>query len=304
MTILSFSAIFLIMKIWPVKKLDSLSKKLDIFDRKKKPDPGLVKAGLYPPLPVAGSFLIHGFTLLEKAKELGIKELPVVEFPDMEKKELLVLCLMCEDRAGDYSWPEMERMIAVIPTKKMMDKRLVILIRGHDDPCFFDRITTYREFPPLLKQFVADNVLDFRTAEEVTSLPDTVFSSIFENKDKKRLTFSQVRIFLVTLYEIARRDLLPDKDITKVCDELLSQERPLEAVKKMRMPTLTRLYEQLDSIKEQTIKGTGIQLDEPAFFEGDSFRVQFYFQSKKQLEKRIKVLEILKERTDELFGLL
>lgn len=292
------------MKIWPTIKLDSLSKELDLFDRKAEPDPELVRSGLYPPLPVSGSYLIHGFSLLEKAKKLGIKELFTIEFPAMEKQDLLELCLKCEARTGDYGWPEMERMVDFLENEKAVGEKLVRLILGHDDPLFYKQVKEYSGFSPCLKQLAGNKILDFKTARGVRELPDAVFSSILYYKENNNFTFSQVRLFLSFLDGIARRDHLQESDIIRICDELLSQKKPLEAVKKIRFTELSGLYERLNNIKHEILKGTGIQLDAPPFFEGDSFEVRFCFQSKKQLQKRIKVLERLKERTDELFGLL
>jgi hypothetical protein len=304
MTYPSFSVIIYAMSIWPVINLDSLLKDLDIFDRKRDPDPGLIRSGLYTPLPVSGHFLIHGFHLLEKAKELGIDGLSVVELPSIEKQELLALCLSCEARAGNYTWPEVERMVDFLEDENTLDKKLVTLIRGHDDPHFNERIKTYRGFSPLLKQLVGNNILDFKTAQSLGGLPDPVFSWFLCNRDNKKFTFSQVRIFLISLDEVARRDCLQEAEIIRICDECLSEKNPVEAIKKRRFPELSGLYKRLKDIAGETVKGTGIQLKEPPYFEGDSFEVRFSFRSRRQLIKRINVLEQLKERADELFELL
>ena len=253
---------------------------------------------------MSGKVLVHGFSLLEKAKKLGVQGLYVIELRGMDTHGLLLTCLRCESRPGHYSWPEKARITALYSPEELRDQTIIKLIEGHDDPYFYKKIGAYNNFTPSLKTLVDKEILDFKTAVKIRDLPDNVFSALLDWKKNKKPSFSTIRIFSTNLYEISQRDHIDKSAIIKLCRELLSEKNPEKAVKKVRNPELTGLYERLNRVREQVLKTTGVELKEPPYFEGDSFEVRFCFNTKKQLEKKIQALNGLKERTDELFELL
>jgi len=292
------------MNKWTINKLDSLLKDLDIFDRRKPADPELVTLGIYPPLPVAGNYLIHGFSILENARKANIDRLNIVEVPVKTKKEMLSLCLKYESNPGKYSWIEIEKMVSFLGKDESIDDKMICLISGHEDSLFHKKIKDYRGFPASLKKLVGENLLDFKTARKVSHLPDEFFHIFNQYKKKIKLTFSEGKIFLVAMNEIIRRDNVGVPEAVRICENLLSKKNPIDAVKNIRYPQLSGLYRKLKTIKDENIKGSGIQLCEPPFFEGNSFEIRFSFRTKKQFKKQVKVLENLTKKTDELFALL
>jgi hypothetical protein len=292
------------MKRMTLTDLQKLSQDLDIFVTQKEENGHLLSRGIYRPLPVSGDYLIHGFSLCQKATKEGIDELSVVLLPEMDKEDLMILALECENRAGTYSWPEIEKIISFVEQDKKPGKSLIPLIQGHDDPEFLKKYTLYKQSTHFLKECINKQFIDFKTAQQVRDLPDNIFQSLLAYKEKNKISFSQVRIFLTTLYEIFMRDKCSTREIIAQCESFLACKHPLEAVKKIRYPELTAMYEELESIKQKTVKSRGITLSEPPYFEGSSFHIEFHFQSKKQLHKKIMVLQELEEKADELFHLL
>ena len=293
-----------VMNKWTIDKLDSLLKDLDIFIRRKPADPELINLGLYPPLPVAGNYLIHGFSILEKAKEVKIKQLNVIELPVKTKKEILYLCLKYESNPGKYSWIEIEKMISFLGEYNTIDEKIIRLISGHEDSLFHEKVNIYKGFSESLKKLVGENILDFKTAMKISHLPDDFFFIFSQYNKKNKLSFSERKIFLLAIDEIIRRDDVPKPEAVRMCKNLLSKKNPIDAVRKLRYPELSELYRKLQAIKDEYINRSGIKLCEPPFFEGSSFEIRFSFQSKKQLKKQIKVLENLMEKADELLALL
>ncbi|MBN2441613.1 MAG: hypothetical protein JXJ04_09700 [Spirochaetales bacterium] len=292
------------MNKWPIEKLNALSKDLDFFEEHTIVDPQLLNFSLYCPVSLSGNFLVHGFALLEQAKAGNISELSVIELPAMEKKQMVSLALKREARGGHYSWTEVERIMNFLSSPDEVDNFLITLIAGHDDSHFLEKWIDYRSYSLPLKQCINEEIIDFKTAQKISSLPSGVFTSILDYKNSHRISFSEIRIFLTTLYEISRRDSLTEQAVEEICRSLLAEDHPVEGIKKIRYPELTGMYEDFKSVRDSLVKAKGVTLTEPPFFEGNSFKVEFYFQSKQQLEKRIKVLKNLQEKADELFKLL
>jgi hypothetical protein len=293
-----------IMEFCSIDDLKTYSHELDLYERVKKPDEELLRLNLYPPLPVSGNILIWGHALLEKAEKAGIKECVVARFPGMKRHALLLLSLRCEARSGNYSWDEKERIIRYAGEGEKLYRELVILIEGRDDPSFIERMQTYMALQPSLKECVRRGYIDIKTALFCKGLPDDVFSLLLREKGRKRFSFAEIRVLLDACADVIKRDRLIKEEIVNLFEEVITSEDPVSFAKRKRFPQLSHLKDRFRSIKDEVVRGTGISLQQPPYFEGDAYSVSFSFTSKKNLSRKIRVLKKLEERSDELFELL
>jgi hypothetical protein len=82
-----------------------------------------------------------------------------------------------------------------------------------------------------------------------------------------------------------------------------SQDPPGE-IRKMRYPALTGLENRFKQIVEPAIKGTGIRITPPPYFEGSHFSLEFQFESPEQLNRKVFTLQQFIEKGNDLFSLL
>lgn len=287
-----------------VNILEGLEKDLDIFSGSKSLSREILQSGLYPPLPISGKVLIWGFHILRTANQFSEKELICTRIPQLSPQEMLGLALKLEDRAGSYSWFEKQNILMFLSKSgiSLSSGDFFELIQGRNDPHLAEKITHFSQLSSILKNLVAEHLLDLKTALEVQTLPEPVFIYLKENK--KRLSFSQRRLFLTRLFEIARKKNMSPESLLSLIERAFISNDPLGMLTRLRYPELSKLENQFDELKGSTVKGTGIKLMAPSFFEGNSFTVGFTFNSKNNLSRKIQVLEQLKEKTVEFFALL
>ena len=207
-----------------------------------------------------------------------------------------------ENRTGDYSWEEQYsilRLSAELEPDREASDALSLAVSG--DRGFLSRISRFAALPPHLKEMADTGTLDIKTAERIETLPAEVCDTVVRSD---RFSFSKLRIFLVTLYEIGIRDSLSSADMYELVERLLSTEDPLESVLRVKNPGLTDLSERFEAVKAKHLKNTGVSLEAPKFFEGDAFRVSFTFSTEKELERKIEAVGLIKDSCDELEELL
>jgi hypothetical protein len=292
-------------------QLYSLASELDIFSDGPPPLPELVAEGLYPPLPVCADTLVWGFTLLRSAKSMGLTQLNCLLLSPRPPAERLGLALKLENRPGGYSWPEKQKMLAYLaaaddspasafPPLSQLLEELSTLIEGRRDPQLASRIASFSALPPLIQQLVAEGRIDLKCATRVQELPPKVFQRLCSAS----LSFSQRRQFLNELYEISRRNGLSQRRIEKIAEGALAQREPQEAIHRLRFPALSELEKRFSNLEQQLLKGSGVRLQPPPYYEGDSYTVTFAFNSDRSLARKLTALRVLQGRLDALLELL
>lgn len=291
-------------------ELEALTPELDLFVDSPAPDPHLVEEGLHPPLPVSAGALIWGFALLREALRSGRGGLACRVLPPLAASQRLALALRLEARAGRYSWPEKRNILEFVRRRRAEGEALDLAtlapwIEGRRDPQLEHRIARYSALPPASRQAVAAGSLDLKTAELAGGFPPAVLALI----EGAPLSFSRRRQFVELLGEVSRRDRLEAGELEELAARLLGAplpggEQPLEALAVLRFPTLTALRERFAALAGGLWKGSGVQIQAPPNFEGESFSVAFGFSSRDDLSRRLRALRAVAEHCDELFALL
>jgi hypothetical protein len=293
--------------------VDSLHKELDIFTRGQAPPPELIEKGLHPPLPICAGALIWGFNILRSAMSRSLGKLSCLMIPGLSREQMLALALKLENRAGGYGWMEKERMLgflaasgsasAGLSSGRAAAPQATAAVQGTFDlaaPC--ERLSPLIEGrrDPRLKSLVDQGGLDLKTACRVRSLPEQVFRRV----GAAPLSFSRSRRFLSELFEIGRRDGLSGPEMADLAEQALRDRLPLEQVHRLRFPVSSGLEERFSALERELLKGSGVRLKPPPYFEGEAFVVEFEFDSAGTLGRRLAALHRLEGRLDALLELL
>jgi hypothetical protein len=293
-----------IMKYFSPEQLLSWDNDFDFFISPVTQSDDLLKNQLYAPFPVAGQKLVWGFQFVKRALHLGIKQVVCRDFSEAGIIELLRLALLLENRKGSYSWREKEKIVLFCEKHNIdaLSDDIIVLIENHSDEEFFKRIKYYIKYPDALKSLLDKKFVDAKTGERISKLPRSFFQKLLKNES--RFTYAERRIFCHYVSEIIKRDKLKSAQREKFIKTIFSQDKPLKEVRKLRYPTLTGLEKRLANFKEQYLKGSGVALHEPPYFEGNAFRLSFSFENKQQYEKKVTRLIRLKQNIHELIRLL
>jgi len=292
------------MKYFTPAQLLSWNNEFDIFiSQKVQNDEQLIKQ-LYVPFPLTGQKLVWGFPLIKRAQYLGVKEVMCQDFQELGTYELMRLALLIEDRKGSYTWQEKENMVLFCEKHNLnvLNDDIVVLIENHSDPEFLKKTKRYIGYPGALKSLLNKKLIDAKTAERVSRLPQTFFQKLLSNE--KKFTYAERRIFCHYIFEIVERDKLKSQQKVKLIQAVFSQTRPFKKAIELRYPKLTGLEKRLGDFKKQYLSGSGVVLHEPPYFEGNAFTLSICFENKQQYEKKIDKLVRIKENIHELFGLL
>ncbi|UCF96728.1 MAG: hypothetical protein JSV89_16335 [Spirochaetaceae bacterium] len=288
-------------------EIDSLKKELDIFSEGPPPLPELIVKGLYPPLPICSDILIWGFEILRSAKRQGVRQMNCQLVPACPPAEMLALALKLENRAGDFTWLEKQRMLGFLAAAEGSSGQLnelflelSPLIENHPDSLLATKILTFTNLPQSLRELVAEGQIDLKSAARVQSLPAEVFQLLRTSS----LTFSQRRQFLNELFESSRKLALAGKDVATIARQALEGRQPLDTIHGLRFPALTATEKQFAALEQDLLKGSGVRLQPPPYFEGDAFTVAFEFNSAKSFRRKLEALNSLEGRLDALFELL
>ena len=293
----------------PPAEIGSLNPELDIFSGGRAPLPELIEKNLYPPLPICSDTLIWGFEILRSARRQRLRQMNCLVIPSCPRLEMLSLAVKLENRAGSFSWPEKQRMLAFLSTSEHLSDGFSLielftdlspLIEGHRDPQLAAKIAEFSALPQGLKALVAEGQVDLKSAVRVRSLPQEVFTGL----QGGTLTFSQRRQFLNELFEVSRKRKLTRGEIRDVAALAFRDRRPPETVHQLRFPTLTELESRFSALEEQLLKGSGVRVKPPPYFEGDAFSVEFQFNNSKSFNRKLNALRSLQGHLDALFELL
>jgi hypothetical protein len=284
-----------------------------LFDIFRSPDPAradLIRLGLHPPLPVLVSktgnavpALIWGQTIAETARALGIPGIAVREIPDTEisPAEAFVLALELENRRGRYSPLEMELAAETLerlgPDAEQYTPDIAALMSGQGAL----RLAGLRlRLRPDLRLLVREEKIDLKTAELVREIPEDFFASLGEIIGG--LSFSERRIFLTQLTEILAGKTSDEAGALRL--RLAKARNPAAELNAIRMPELSSLESRFQEISRPLLRGSGISLKPPPWFEGSRFSLSFSFGSSGELLRKIRALEKLAARGEGLYDLL
>ncbi len=291
-----------------IDALNSLTAGFDLFTGSKPIKNELLELGLLPPLPVAGNELVWGFNLLCSAAKRGYSRLPVVRITRKPLIELLRVAITIEDRAGNFTWGEMEKIYNLLVEKGTSEliNSLSPLLLGHEDSRLFTRVKQFSSLKTQLKVLVDEKLIDLKTALQCNNWQAALIEDIgtLLRSGENPLSFSKRRIILNQLLEVSVKQGIPEEKILSLVRNTLNSADPLQTAQALRFPGLTAMEARFLELKGKLLTGTGIKLTPPSFFEGESFNISFSFSSKKALEKKINYLKTFAEKTDELFELL
>jgi len=287
-------------------EIGSLSTEMDIFSCGRTPRPDLIEKNLYPPLPICSDTLIWGFEILRSAKRQRLRQVNCLVIPSCPRTEMLSLALKLENRAGSFSWPEKQRMWEYLAApgaaSRLIDlfSDLSPLIEDHRDPQLASKITAFASLPQGLKALVSEGQIDLKSAIRVQYLPEEVFAGL----QASTLTFSQRRQFLNELFEVSRRRELSQAEIRDMADRAFRDRHPIETVHRLRFPTLTSLERRFSDLEEELLKGSGVRVKPPPYFEGEAFTIEFEFNNVKSFGRKLNALHSLEGNLNALFELL
>ncbi|MFQ3621193.1 MAG: hypothetical protein SNJ78_09670 [Spirochaetales bacterium] len=272
--------------------------------------------GLYPPIPVLrqkkkresiqviwGKKIIEGLCELSQHPEPsgaihpGHLLVRLYSEEELSIKEALLIFLSLENRKDRFSWHELESLLLFMQDNSIAlsfeEISQYLLSEGR-----FQRVEQFTRLPEVLKILVDKGKIDLKTAERVRSLPNSTLRVLEPLLEK--ISFSEARISLSRFYEISRRDQLEEKEAVRLAETLVKHPNPLQFLYQYRYPQIHRLEQILHHTIHPLIKGSGIKLQPPENFEGSRFTLEFSFENKNQLIRKIEVLNKLTEKIDEL----
>ena len=264
----------------------------------------LLKKELYPLPVIDNGVVIWGFHIINAAAKIGLENLLCrnVDQKKFSKEEKLLTSLQCENRRDNYSWDEKEKIYLFIMKElegKVSDSVLSLI---QQEGAFINSLVLYCALPDILKKFIKRDIIDLKTARTCSNISKEGWELL--EPYLLNLSFSNRRIILTNISEIIKKRFLDNNKSFSLVKNLLEEENPFEVAGKARYPELSSCTEKFDRFNDTVLKGSGIKLKHPPYFEGNSYSVEFSFKSKKHLEKIISRLLELKEKSDEIFELL
>ncbi|MDR1626385.1 MAG: hypothetical protein LBT33_07570 [Spirochaetia bacterium] len=156
------------------------------------------------------------------------------------------------------------------------------------------------ESRPGLRRLVEAGKIDRKTAHRAAEIPEAFLAEFYPLLGG--LSFSNTRIFLERLGEVLAGK--SPEEAAAIKERLLAARRPEEELARIRMPELTEMEGRFRDITGRILRGSGVSLKAPPYFEGGRFAVAFSFGSAEELRRKIRALEKLAAEGDGLYGLL
>ncbi len=217
--------------------------------------------------------------------------------------ENLAAALKAESRTDSYSWFEKEKILDFMKKNSIDPEKSEAPGLVQTEGSFIPNTEKFSALCSMLKENVNNNTVDLKTALKLEMLGDTEAAGKIIDITGD-YSFSRKRLFINYIVEIKKKGELGREEIISLLDEISASDDPFESAAFKRYPSLMRLENEFSSYLEKYLKGSGIQLKSPPFFEGGSYSVQFSFKSEKQLSRIIEHLEKVRKTSDEIFRLL
>ena len=264
----------------------------------------LLKKDLYPLPVIDNESVIWGFHIINAAAEIGLETLLCrnVDSKKLLIEEKLLIALQCENRCNNYSWDEKEKIYLFINKELNGKASNAILSLIQQEGLFINSVSFYNSLSPILKDFIKRDIIDLKTAKNSSNIPKQAWELL--GPYLLTLSFSNRRIILTNISEIIKKRFLDSDRSFYFVREILKEENPFEIAIIARYPELSSCTQKFNDFNSAVLKGSGIKLKQPPYFEGSSYSVEFSFKSKKHLGKIIDRLLYLKEKCDEIFELL
>lgn len=263
----------------------------------------LLRQRLYPPLPLwdrgghKGRTMVWGKRILEKLLELEVQELLVRKFDpgELTLPQALILWIELEHRKEEWTWSELVYLYQYLQEHRItLPAPLLIALLGPEGNWY--RVEQFIQLSEPLKQLVLEEKLDLKAAFRAKSIPSEAIEQLIPVL--KSFSYSERRIFLRLFYEAMQRDCLDFQKSIGLANRLMHTPKPLEELYRIRYPTLKRLEETFHATVDTFLKGTGIKVTPPPYFEGTHFKVEFSFEKGSQLQRKALTLQKLSERID------
>lgn len=279
------------------------------FQESACPVEDLLKREIYPPLPLwdrgerYGWTIVWGKRTVEKLSALPIKEVLVRKFGpgELTLPGALILWIGLEQRKGGWSWTELRDLYQYVQEHRIsLPEPLLSSLVGSVGN--WHRIEQFNQLSEPLQQLVSEEKLDLKTALRVKSIPPQAIEGLIPVLES--LSYSERRIFLRLFYEVVKRDRLESPQSLDLATRFRHTPKPLEDLYRIRYPSLHRLEETYHATVDTFLKGTGIKVTPPPYFEGTQFKVEFSFDKGSQLQRKALILQKLSERIDPVIGKL
>lgn len=291
------------------KAAASLPLLFDFILSPEPPDAGIVGEGLLPPLPLLVSRsgnepplrLVWGRHIAEAALAAEVPELRVREFTkeELDPENALLLCLMMEHRRDRYTALELEKLAVILAemNRKDLEERVAPLVSSTGGIRQASRRLALRQD---LRRLAREEKIDLKTAETAAGIPEEIvriLEAVIES-----LSFSERRIFLKTLAEVLIRGV--PEGAESFARRIADSSAPLDEVHRLRHPELSSMEDRFRDISSRILKGSGVTLRPPPYFEGRRFSVSFEFESPAMLDRKLKALGRLRDEGGDLYDLL
>ena len=256
---------------------------------------------LYPLPVISGSEVVWGHSIIRDASAKNIEEIYCRNISGTAESNLLT-ALAAENRKDSYSWYEKEKILTFIRKNSLDEENTHILSLIQSEGSFIPNTDRFTKLDSVLKEIVNNNIIDLKTAGRIKDLEDGIILKAVDII--KDFSFSRKRLFMNYLVEMTKKGNRSMDEIISMLDSAAVSESPFDYISLQRYPALKKLEEDFSTYTERNLKGSGIQLKSPPYFEGGSYSVQFSFKSEKQLGRIIERLEKVRETSDEIFRLL
>ncbi|MFP4384827.1 MAG: hypothetical protein ACLFST_09595 [Spirochaetia bacterium] len=294
-----------------IDEFNTYSRELDVFTG--KPDVftyGALDTDTYPPLPLhiprqteeEPPVLVWGWKLLSAAEQRGMDRIRIRRIT-CTPLERLKRALILEGRRDSYSAEEKHRFLDYLSGKGVVPEKWdevspLIASKGS----FIPQARQYEKLTEQAKDLVNSGLLDLKTAEQGKHIPEAALAVLRPVLESG--SFSVRRQLIEMISEVCIRDNCTPADAVRLAENLGARDEPLAYCMKLRYPRLTGLMEKFTQFRNNHLAGTGITLEPPKYFEGDTFQALFTFRSVEEFEKRIKSLEQLRKNIDGCLDLL
>ncbi|GAB4364005.1 MAG: hypothetical protein Kow009_00650 [Spirochaetales bacterium] len=288
----------------PIQELTSLPS-LFPFQENPSISDRILRSHLYPPIPIwdrrdgEGMRIVWGRHLVERLTELQIHTARIRLFgpEELSIPEAWILWMELEHKEGGWTWKDLEEVYLFLQQEGIRLSELAgSLPSGPEEN--WHRVEQFIHLPAPLKQWVVEGKVDLKTALRIMHLPGETLQYI--TPILETLSHSERRIFLRLFFEVFQRDRMDTRESTDLVTRLSESPNPLQSLHRIRYPELHRLEETYHTSIDPVLKGSGIKVSPPPYFEGTRFKVEFSFENSKQLRKKILTLQKLLERIDSL----
>ena len=260
-----------------------------------------VDEDLYELPVISGSDLVWGHNIVRCAISGNRKDI-FCRYIAASPEECLVTALKAENRKDSYTWFEKEQILEFIRKNSIDEEKTEVLKLIQEVGSFIPNTDKFSSLDSYLKEIVNDNIIDLKTAVRLSLFDDEIIGKIVEII--RDFSFSRKRLFINYIVELYKKGDRDRVDIASLLNNASEADDPFGYIAACRYPSLKSLEKDFSDYTDKYLKGSGIQLKSPPYFEGGGYSVQFSFKSKKQLSRIIERLEKVRETSDDIFRLL